>query len=101
MFNYCETRVTAEELALVEFNSVEEAYARYVKYARVTGFAVRKGVSGKDDKDKRCEKWKMKSFFVDNNHEFALPDYTNVMAPHHNMSDDNKSHIYGLYAACI
>ncbi|XLU56392.1 hypothetical protein S245_051040, partial [Arachis hypogaea] len=33
----------------VEFDSVEEAHARYVEHARVTGFVVRKGDSRKDN----------------------------------------------------
>ncbi|XP_015944045.1 uncharacterized protein LOC107469175 [Arachis duranensis] len=40
--------VTVEDLALAEFDSVEEAHARYMEYARVTGFAIRKGDSEKD-----------------------------------------------------
>ncbi|QHO15609.1 Protein FAR1-RELATED SEQUENCE [Arachis hypogaea] len=40
--------VTVEDLALAEFDSVEEAHARYVEYARITGFAIRKGDSEKD-----------------------------------------------------
>ncbi|XP_057746457.1 uncharacterized protein LOC130965716 [Arachis stenosperma] len=36
-------------LADAEFHGVEEAYARYVEYAKVTGFAVRKRDSIKDD----------------------------------------------------
>ncbi|XP_057719371.1 protein FAR1-RELATED SEQUENCE 5-like [Arachis stenosperma] len=40
---------TAAALANAEFHGVEEAYARYVKYTKVTGFAVRKGDSIKDD----------------------------------------------------
>ncbi|RYQ95751.1 hypothetical protein Ahy_B08g091097 isoform B [Arachis hypogaea] len=47
--NRCEAGVTTEDLAIAEFDSVEEAYVRYVEYARVTGFAVRKGDSGRDN----------------------------------------------------
>ncbi|RYQ98996.1 hypothetical protein Ahy_B07g086845 [Arachis hypogaea] len=47
--NRCEAGVTAEDLAIAEFDSVEEAYARYVEHARVTEFAVRKGDSGRDN----------------------------------------------------
>ncbi|RYR28464.1 hypothetical protein Ahy_B01g052598 isoform B [Arachis hypogaea] len=39
----------AAALADVEFHGVEEAYARYVEYAKATRFAVRKGDSIKDD----------------------------------------------------
>ncbi|KAL4390829.1 hypothetical protein AHAS_Ahas03G0184200 [Arachis hypogaea] len=49
MSNYCEVGVTMEELALAKFDSVEEAYARYVEYTWVTTFAVRKGDSEKED----------------------------------------------------
>ncbi|RYQ85172.1 hypothetical protein Ahy_B10g104663 [Arachis hypogaea] len=85
--------VTAEDLALAEFDSVEEAHARYVEYARATGFAVRKGDSGKDNEDKGYGKWKMKSFVADHNHELAPADHTNVMAPHHHMSEENNEWI--------
>ncbi|KAL4371348.1 hypothetical protein AHAS_Ahas06G0156800 [Arachis hypogaea] len=47
--NSYEAGVTTEDLAIAEFDSVEEAYARYVEYAQVTGFAVRKGDSEKDN----------------------------------------------------
>ncbi|RYR78873.1 hypothetical protein Ahy_A01g003741 [Arachis hypogaea] len=40
---------TAAALANAEFHGVEEAYARYVEYAKAAGFAVRKGDSIKDD----------------------------------------------------
>ncbi|KAL4276911.1 hypothetical protein AHAS_Ahas20G0254500 [Arachis hypogaea] len=91
--------VTAEDLALAEFDSVEEAHARYVEYARATGFAVRKGDSGKDNEDKGYGKWKMKSFVADHNHELAPADHTNVMAPHHHMSEGDKAHVHSLHEA--
>ncbi|XP_025661956.1 protein FAR1-RELATED SEQUENCE 5-like [Arachis hypogaea] len=40
---------TAAALADAEFHRVEDAYARYVEYAKATGFAVQKGDSIKDD----------------------------------------------------
>ncbi|KAL4314303.1 hypothetical protein AHAS_Ahas15G0071600 [Arachis hypogaea] len=76
----------------VEFDSVEEAHARYVEHARVTGFVVRKGDSRKDNEDKGCGKWKMKSFVADYNHELAPADRTNIMAPHRHMSEGDKAH---------
>ncbi|KAL4373481.1 hypothetical protein AHAS_Ahas05G0086100 [Arachis hypogaea] len=48
---------TAAALADVEFHGVEEAYARYVKYAKATGFADRKGDSIKDDEDNVMRKF--------------------------------------------
>ncbi|KAL4390851.1 hypothetical protein AHAS_Ahas03G0186400 [Arachis hypogaea] len=79
--------ITVEELTLAEFDFVEEAYPRFVEYARVTGFVVWKGDVGKDDEDKGCGKWKMKSFVMDHNHDLVSLTFTNVITPHHQMSD--------------
>ncbi|KAL4373988.1 hypothetical protein AHAS_Ahas05G0136800 [Arachis hypogaea] len=92
--NHCEAWATTED-----FDSIEEAYARYLEYARVTRFAVRKGDSGRYNEDKGCGKWKIKSFVADHNYELAPADHTNVMAPHRHMSEGDKAHVYSLHDA--
>ncbi|RYR40770.1 hypothetical protein Ahy_A09g046502 [Arachis hypogaea] len=69
--NRCEAGVTAEDLAIAEFDSVEEAYARYVEYARVIGFAVRKGDSGRDNEGNVVRK-----FFFCNREGCAIRNIT-------------------------
>ncbi|RYR53634.1 hypothetical protein Ahy_A06g028825 [Arachis hypogaea] len=106
----------AAALADAEFHGVEEAYARYVEYAKSS--REKKHYEKTDRKmahkvetttncnakfvvflDKQSGKWRMKTIVQDHNHDLALPAFTNVMPAHCNINEGDKAHNHSMHEA--
>ncbi|RYR28462.1 hypothetical protein Ahy_B01g052598 isoform A [Arachis hypogaea] len=80
----------AAALADVEFHGVEEAYARYVEYAKATRFAVRKGDSIKDESIMRGRIGRGR---------IRRRLGPAAMRTHSNINEGDKSHIHSMHEA--
>ncbi|KAL4300099.1 hypothetical protein AHAS_Ahas17G0167000 [Arachis hypogaea] len=93
-------------LLSAEFIGIEDAYTRYVAYAKDIGFVMRKGDSVKDEdgnivrKFFYCNrKWRTKALVEKHNHDLASPAFTNVMQPHRKITEGHKAHIHSMHEA--